>query len=930
MKRFAAVVMVFVMLVSASVTAFADSVMSETEVKTDTSSGSGGSGGSSGGSGGSSGGGGSQTAHTGLPNVNFAVTYQENSSCFKVEAEVNSEDCGQDAEVMSAVYKNGVFQKLLFSIKLDCDSVYDKKITRYSIVSESDNPEDFCFKCFTLGEDIRPLLPAYTVTGREAMGGSEKQTVTLRGVVTANSATDIYSAETAVGTADSPFIKVKLTENRTEGNADFEIPSVQTFAAGNTDAEDYLGMAVIMDVEKSEDGSCRVVSIGEDTEINNTVTFPLDCFDSFEIEGSGSEYLRYFANATDPASVKATLSKSLSVVYNNVGGQTLTDILSDDGESGYVEPFGRCTYSGDVTLIDNDDCDGYDVVLVNIAMPAVVKSINDSTILFREIVGLPNGDSLSEVDTERTNRIDIIKNGEKIDCTELTEWDALSVYAAAEDATYIRAEVITNKIDGEIEGEYRSLSSCNGKGFVIGDTKYDVAEGTYMCNVLEVGGEGTFYIDKYGRLAAYKLKLPGNYAYVKEAYAGGNVVPYVRLRLITENGALLLELASKVMLYAPECKKIIRTDTMIITDNTQDDLQEFFGTDINGQVIKYTLNSEGKIASIRLANHNDLFERTTYYGGYYETFDAANLRLGKYIDEDSLIFFIDLDNVKKCSVGSVSDLEDGENYKVLKIYRDYRTDENNIIVIEGSQNTPSKASSLAVITDAYKVNDENDECIYKLSYYMDGELKKNVETIAVDELDGFYAGKIPSVGDIVKLKINKEGKISGITALWDMREDVRYDAMDATDYANRVTDGDPAGMRKGETLYGGAVTVARDSDRVYFGDVDWDKVDSTGYKISLEDQVDEWVNIAKAKNIYTIRTIREGNVSVTNGGSFNYVQKMFDNSGDYRFVYDGRITSDVVTKENLPKYVDHVYVREYNGIIEDVVIVKAPKKVSVR
>lgn len=96
LKRFTAVVMVFVMLVSASVTAFADSVMSETEVKTDTSSGSGGSGGSSGGSGGISsggvggiGGGGSQTAHTGLPNVNFAVTYQENSSCFKVEAEVN-------------------------------------------------------------------------------------------------------------------------------------------------------------------------------------------------------------------------------------------------------------------------------------------------------------------------------------------------------------------------------------------------------------------------------------------------------------------------------------------------------------------------------------------------------------------------------------------------------------------------------------------------------------------------------------------------------------------------------------------------------------------------------------------------------------------------------------------------------------------------
>ena len=96
------------------------------------------------------------------------------------------------------------------------------------------------------------------------------------------------------------------------------------------------------------------------------------------------------------------------------------------------------------------------------------------------------------------------------------------------------------------------------------------------------------------------------------------------------------------------------------------------------------------------------------------------------------------------------------------------------------------------------------------------------------------------------------------------------------------------------------------------------------------DQVNDWVNISTAKNIYTIQTIRDGNVSVKKSGSFNYVSKMFDNSGNYSFVYDGRITSDVVTKENLPKYVDHVYVREYNGIIEDVVIVKAPKKVSVR
>ena len=795
MKRFAAVVMVFVMLVSASVTAFADSVMSETEVKTDTSSGSGGSsGGSSGGGGsigggvGGIGGGGSQTAHTGLPNVNFAVTYQKNSGCFKVEAEVNSEDCGQDAEVMSAVYKNGVFQKLLFSIKLDSDSVYDKKITRYSIVSESDNPEDFCFKCFTLGEDIRPLLPAYTVTGKEAMGGSEKQTVTLRGVVTANSATDIYSAETAVGTADSPFIRVALTENRTEGNADFEIPSVQTFAAGNTDAEDYLGMAVIMDVEKTEDGSCRVVSIGEDTEINNTVTFPLNCFDSFEIEGSGSEYLRYFANATDPASVKATLSKSLSVVYNNVGGQTLDDIFFD----GYITSGGRCTYSGDVTLIDNDDCGGYDVVLVNIAMPAVVEFINDSTISFRGIVGLPNGDSLSELDTEWTNRIDIIKNGEKIDCTELSEWDVLSVYAAADDAAYIRAEVITNRIDGKIEGSYTNPSSATGVGFVINENEYNVTRGACMCDALEIGGEGIFYIDKYGRLAAYREKVSRNYAYVYTSKVVNGMDLSVRLNLITENGASVVELAQSVLLYATDGSRVIRVYNINYTGDSQKDLQKFFGTDINGQVINYTLNSEGKIEKIRLAGYNDLFE-CTYDLGYNEIFDAANNKLGKYIDADSMIFFIDSNDSDKCSVGSVSDLADGETYKVLKMYADLRTADNNIIVIEGDKNKISKATSLAVITSVYMAEDENGYGIYRLSYYTDGVLNEKVETVEAADLDGIYAQEMPTVGDIVKLKVNGEGKICAIKAVWNMRENVRNDTIADTDYVERKAEGDPAG-----------------------------------------------------------------------------------------------------------------------------------------
>jgi len=162
-----------------------------------------------------------------------------------------------------------------------------------------------------------------------------------------------------------------------------------------------------------------------------------------------------------------------------------------------------------------------------------------------------------------------------------------------------------------------------------------------------------------------------------------------------------------------------------------------------------------------------------------------------------------------------------------------------------------------------------------------------------------------------------------------MDEDVRNDAIGAT-YVEQKTAGDAADTRDGEVLYGGAVTAAKDADKVYFGNVDWDKKDSNGKVIALADQVEDWVNIGKAKNVYTVQTIRDSKVLVKKGGSFNYVKQMFDNTGDYNFVYDGTKTTDAVNKANLAKYVDHVFVREYDGRIEDVVIVKAPKRVSAR
>lgn len=765
--------------------------------------------------------------------------------------------------------------------------------------------------------------------------------VKLKGVITETSVANLRGTK-EINNDEAAKIKVDVTGNYDTNNKDFQFDSdgyydgEDTFLVAESDAEDYLGMAVIFYVRENDDNEYEVVSIAADGTKNDIVTFTLDQFDIVDSSTSGSTtttYIKYFKNSTDSSSIKKQLASSYDITLNGASAD-IDDIF---GDSAVVATAGKSQKGGLVTLIDNDGKTGYDVVMVEVAATAVVDEIGDETISFKEQAQLPTG-SMSSLDVEEDATdtvIDIVKDGEAIAYTDLKEWDVLSIVAPDDTNNgYIKVEVISNPVTGQITSDKTSKTSATNKAYKIDGKFYDVAEGSYKTNGLSVNDAGIFYIDKYGKIAAFSedssvaTGVAGTYGYVfNTLVTDKNMDKEVQVKLITANGAELLTFASSVNVsLANGNKATFKTSDITDTDVTNDDATQngFTVTDLIGQVVKYTKNSSGALKTIVFADYNDSFESVSYTSAT-ETYDADNYRLGKYIDKDSKVFFVNPSDADKCSLGTPEDLSDNNTYKVLAFYADSKAEENNIVVIEGNTNTSSKATSLAVITEAATAKDENDNDIMTLSYIVDG-----VEATAVDTIDdvdivdgeGTALNVTLNAGDIVRIKLNSAGKISGITVLWDMAEDVRADY--DTTYATQKTAGDPAGTRDGETLYGGAVTVAKDSDKVSFENVDW--ASST----PLVDQVTEWVNLGKAKNVYTVQTIRDGNVKVKKGGSFNYVKQMFDNTGDYNFVYDGEETTDAVNKANLAKYVDHVFVREYDGRIEDVVIVKAPKKVSAR
>ena len=205
--------------------------------------------------------------------------------------------------------------------------------------------------------------------------------VKLKGVVTANSVAAI-DGPVDIDTNEDAKVTIKVTGNYDTNNKDFE-PKYnnagvllyygdsenQEFLVSGTDAEDYLGEAVIFYVKENNNDDYEIISIAADSAKNDVLTFTLDQFDYVETVPTSSENgtIRYYKNENDKTSTKKTLTKDAKVVYNGVGGQKLADVLATTTKSdddAYVTGNGKCQFGGQVTLIDNDGITGYDVVMV--------------------------------------------------------------------------------------------------------------------------------------------------------------------------------------------------------------------------------------------------------------------------------------------------------------------------------------------------------------------------------------------------------------------------------------------------------------------------------------------------------------------------------------------------------------------------------------
>jgi len=685
--------------------------------------------------------------------------------------------------------------------------------------------------------------------------------VKIKGVVVENATTKLDGEKGSIDTTKEPAVAVNVEDVYDTTNKDFPSASEapKKYLTGDSDIADFLGYRVIFYVMEDEDSEDYVViSCAKDSATNDTVEFTLD-----QYAGLDGDVIEYYKNATDNKTTELELDDA-DVVYNYVGGYKADAVFDKIVKA-------DSAFGGKVTLIDNDNKNGYDVAIVEIGVSAVVDEVTKSKVVLKEAAALATEGSISSIliDEDAEDEIIVyVKDGAVISPADLVEWDVITIVANNRDAKVKFIEVIGSTVSGSVASRKASDTSDTGYAYKIVNSYYDIASSAYDADKIEVGGAGVFYIDNYGKIVAFvedETVVGGsakNYAFVMEY---GTKTEFnkttAQIRLLTANGIDIYDVAKEFELDGAD-GSLAAIDTELLDT-----------------VIQYKVNSAGEIKSIVTAdNAGDDFEELETTDEFV-SYEAEDFDLDGDVDADAKVFILGGKSgswsTTTSFVGTLADLEDKGEYIVDKYFTG-KGEECDIVVIKAGYAKAGASSTIAVLTEISEGVNEAEEDAFMLSFYKDGQLFENVYT--TEDVYTDVSGL--TVGDIVKVKVSSANVVTSIEKVVDFAEVIRSKE-DGLMSATSVNGGYVAGTDEVFT-FSYVADYAKNSKKY--------TIDSKEFKL------------VNAENVYVIDASAK-NVDI-------YVGAAADCE------YDKDIT------KGFDKYCDYVLVREYDGDIIDVVIIK--------
>ncbi len=591
------------------------------------------------------------------------------------------------------------------------------------------------------------------------------------------------------------------------------------------DADDMLGYNVTLFTKKNLDGTFSLINVAKASS-NQEISFTLDLYAGINATDMEIEYLKDANSSTES---KAKLQKyttttvngttyydGLDIIINGImytnANTDLSNLFANGANGAMIAPYPNDKYSGKVTLINNDTDAAYDVLSIEIATTAVVNKVSGTGMVsFLGTVPLPKYESSSlttenlpylEFENEATDYIiNLTKDGEAIDFSELAKWDVLSIVNANRYNVY-DVEVLgdTNTIDAYVQATRTNSGQTEYK--LSDGNWYKVAQTGYRVTGLKTGDAGRFYVDAYGKIVALdddvvvegvEGNVADNYAVVlqtntdKDTWGNDNVF----LQLLTKTGDIVeTQFADNVKTYNLN-KKVGNSGLTGITFNLTDNSATIKDTDITtnattlknalvGQMISYSLNSAGALKSITLPQADDeeaLY--TKFDNGAVEVanrkYDADEMELGGIqLEDDTLVFYITNSantgnltgygvagaKADYSRVATAADLAHNDAGYLSAVF-DYADDIAKAVIVYNTTGEISDANSVAVIESVGKTVVNGYDDVKIVEFWQNGELQTATTAVDMTAFDGSV-----SRGDVFKVQVSN-GIITAATQIMD-------------------------------------------------------------------------------------------------------------------------------------------------------------------
>ncbi|MGN1116681.1 MAG: hypothetical protein ACI4TH_08935, partial [Candidatus Ornithomonoglobus sp.] len=552
--------------------------------------------------------------------------------------------------------------------------------------------------------------------------------------------------------------------NKSMGDTQVSIDST-VYESITPDIKNYIGYKVKAYYTDVRGDGAKIIAFTEQSNQNTVTSFDIDDYD--EVSGSNIKY--YPNGGTTTKSVK--FSNTVTVLYN--------DRYKTTANSNDLKTLLNSVVDGDVTLIANDGTSTANVIIINEYKHLLIERIDTRNYrLYTQNGTKENG--LGECITTDPDDIDVsVYMGDtEVSFNDIQINDAVTMKESLDGenvSLYISRNVVTG-----------TIGTISDDEVIIDGVTYDISK--YVDREYTSGTSGTFALTTDGKfLGIVAVGSSGSlrdYAYVLNVYSD-NGPEIATLKLYTVGGEVVkYDCASNVSINKVKKNYLQVEQTVSI-----------------GELITYTLNSKGEIATIN------------------RPYDASSRYI--YTDEDgSLKYYVnDTDFVKNWNKTSVKytdgimgltfitdntiifamprfDEGDESDYRILtktdlenRTYSDvtcYDIDRQGragaIVIVEDKSDSVSMSGPLFFISKIYDaVNDEGEE-VRRIEGFSSGEevtIDMDSDTESVTYEDGWmnYSGNETfdtgytdlHVGDAIQYIKDNSGMVSAYRLVFNNR-----------------------------------------------------------------------------------------------------------------------------------------------------------------